>query len=168
MFTGFAADTGEHIGKAGFCLSVFSFSQKGVLSVDFIRGTVIRTALEKGNRTYLCGDLKRETGYLPVRTGPYEIGISEYREFTVEKAHLHRFNREYNYVIEGSVKVFLFQENREYRFDAGDLYVIEPDMPYRTKATAGTRVIFSKVPGGDDKQPLPALDDCTTRWAEVW
>lgn len=136
--------------------------------MKYITDTDIQDALDKGVRIYLCGNLKRETRSKYIHTDSYEVGISKYDEFTVEKAHLHRFNDEYNYVIKGKVKVFIFNENKEYVFGAGSMFVIEPNMPYKTKAMKGTKVIFSKVPGGDDKELTPQFEQGMENWAKSW
>ena len=136
--------------------------------MKLLTGKDIQKALSKNKRVYLCGDLKQETDTKYIKTDSYEIGISCYDEYTVEKAHLHRFNTEYNYVIEGKVKVFVFRENKEYVLDAGSMFVIEPDMPYKTKAVKGTKVIFSKVPGGNDKKLTPEFEKEMENWVKSW
>ena len=136
--------------------------------MKFVTGADIQNALDKHKRVYLCGDLKLETDYRYIKTDSYEIGISQYDEFTVEKAHLHRFNTEYNYVMEGKIKVFIFRENKEYTINAGSMFVIEPDMPYITKAIKGTKVIFSKVPGGNDKELTPEFEKNMENWTKSW
>lgn len=136
--------------------------------MKYITGTDIQNALDKNMRVYLCGNLKQKTDNKYIPTDSYEIGISQYDEFTVEKAHLHRFNTEYNFIMEGKVKVFVFKENKEYEFDAGSMFVIEPDMPYKTKAIKGTRVIFSKVPGGNDKELTPQFEKDMENWVKSW
>ena len=41
-------------------------------------------------------------------------------------------------------------------------------MPYKTKAMKGTKVIFSKVPGGDDKELTPQFEQGMENWAKSW
>lgn len=136
--------------------------------MKYIRSTDLQNALNKNKRVYLCGNLKQKAEYKYIQTDSYEIGISQYDEFTVEQAHLHRFNTEYNFVMEGKVKVFIFKENKEYICDAGSIFVIEPGMPYKTKAMKGTKVIFSKVPGGNDKELTPQFEKGIGNWAKSW
>ena len=80
--------------------------------MKYLTASDFQDILDKHKRVYLCGNLKQaaENKYIP--TAAYEIGISQYDEFTVEKAHLHRFNTEYNFVLEGRVKVYIFKENK--------------------------------------------------------
>lgn len=146
---------------------MYSVSMAGYF-MKYITGDGFQNVLNKNKRVYLCGNLKQGTENKYIPTDAYEIGISQYDEFTVEKAHLHRFNTEYNYVMEGTVKVFVFRENKEYTFEAGSLFVIEPDMPYKTKAVKGTKVIFSKVPGGNDKELTPQLEKDMKSWGKSW
>ena len=117
--------------------------------MKYITGDGFQNVLNKNKRVYLCGNLKQGTENKYIPTDAYEIGISQYDEFTVEKAHLHRFNKEYT-------------------FEAGSLFVIEPDMPYKTKAVKGTKVIFSKVPGGNDKELTPQLEKDMESWGKSW
>ena len=127
----------------------------------------IENGLKDSGRVYLCGDLQRSNGVEHIKTDGYEIGISEYPEFKCDKPHYHAFNNEFNFVIAGQVKVILINEKKEYLFSAGDLFVIEPNEPYIGKNIAGTRVLFSKSPGGDDKV-LVEKNEALIRWSESW
>lgn len=123
--------------------------------------------LQQSLRVYLCGDLKQDNHSEHIPTDGYEIGISQYDDYTFEKAHIHSWNTEYNYVLEGSIKILLLREGRELCFSKGDLFVIEPNEPYVGKSLAGTRTIFSKVPGGNDKVLVP-MDPAVMAWGEAW
>ncbi len=136
--------------------------------MKIIKGNSVDQALESSGRVYLCGNLEQPQAFEALHTGGYEIGISEYPDFICERPHQHLFNDEYNYVLEGELKIYLFDEKREYHLTRGDLFLIEPHMPYVGKAQAGTRVIFSKVPGGDDKELLPELNNIITNWSRSW
>lgn len=132
-----------------------------------VRGTDIEAVLENELRVYLCGDLERPTALKHVETDGFEIGISDYKCYTFEKAHIHRRNREYNYVLEGEIKVFLLNEKREYLFEKGDLFVIDTNEPYVGKCKEGTRTLFAKVPGGNDKELVP-MDAALHAWGASW
>ena len=141
--------------------------------MEVIKKIKIEEALnisEKAGRVYLAGELERaQKNFKEVVTDGYEIGISKYSEFTCEKAHVHTKNREYNYVITGSVKVYFFDTKEEHIFSAGDFYVIDKDEPYMGKAQPGTKVIFSKDPGGDDKVYRPDLEESIPEgWQDGW
>ena len=133
--------------------------------MHFFKNSDIDKGLEGTGRVYLCGDLKKKTSPEPFPTDGYEIGISYYPEYTFEKAHIHSFNIEYNYVIEGAIKVFMLEEKKEYLFEKGDLFIIGVDEPYVGKELAGTRTIFSKTPGGNDKV-LVEMDEALLKWGE--
>lgn len=133
--------------------------------MDYIRSSSIEEGLSQDGRIYLCGDLKKENSIQHFHTDGYEIGISDYPQYTFEKAHIHTFNIEYNYVLEGSVKIFMLEEKKEYQFNKGDLFIIGIDEPYVGKMIAGTRTIFSKDPGGDDKVLVP-MDNALIKWGE--
>ena len=135
--------------------------------MDIIGSDQIENGLQQTGRVYLCGDLHMPNSVEHISTDGYEIGISLYREYTFEKAHIHRFNAEYNYVLSGSIKIFLLAEKREYVFSAGDLFVIHPNEPYVGKALPGTRTLFSKDPGGDDKELVP-MSDALLAWGSAW
>lgn len=135
--------------------------------MEFLKKAEIDKGLTNSIRVYLCGNLRDTTQSASIHTDAYELGITEYKEFTFEKPHIHLFNDEYNYVIEGRIKVLLINEKRELTFETGDLFVINPNEPYVCKGIAGTRVIFSKVPGGNDKLLVDA-DLTVTRWGESW
>ena len=118
--------------------------------MKFITNRQVEAAIKDSIRIYLCGNLKEPSPLKHIQTDGYEIGISQYEKRTVEKRHLHRWNTEYNYIIRGRVDVFVNDEC--YSFTEGDLFIIEPNEPYSVIAEKGTKVIFSKLPGGNDKE----------------
>lgn len=132
-----------------------------------VDGNKVRDALSKQIRVYLCGNLSGPELFEFAKTDGLEIGLSHYEAFTAEKAHLHKWNHEYNYVKAGSVKVYNIDEGIEYEFQKDDMYVVEPNMRYVTKAQPGTEVLFVKSPGGNDKVLLPITDDIVA-WSEDW
>ena len=132
-----------------------------------ITGKDIRSALARQLRIYLCGNLSKPEEINSILTDGLEIGISHYDTFTMEKAHLHKWNHEYNFIKSGSVKVYVFDEHKEYEFHQDDMYVIEPGMAYVTKAQPDTEVIFVKSPGGNDKQLIPHTD-VINQWGKEW
>lgn len=135
--------------------------------MEMIKADTIEHALEEAGRTYLCGNLKRDNGLTHIQNDGYEIGLTDYPEYTFENAHVHTFNSEYNYILFGSIKVFLLNEKKEYEFHAGDLFMFHPNEPYAAKQFPGTRTIFSKVPGGNDKKPVE-MDEELIRWGSSW
>lgn len=135
--------------------------------MEILERNEIEGGLIGSHRTYLCGNLQNPTKARHIHTDDYEIGISQYSEYTVEMPHYHSFNIEYNYVISGQVKVLLLNEGIEKVLKSGDLFVIQTEEPYLCKAMPNTKVIFSKVPGGNDKVTLQ-LNENIRRWGESW
>ena len=135
--------------------------------MDIVRGSDIEKALKEFGRVYLCGKLTQKNGIEHIPTDGYEIGISDYPEYTFEKPHIHSFNIEYNYVLEGAIKVFMIEEKKEYLFEKGDLFILNVGEPYVGKEMKGTKTIFSKVPGGDDKVYVE-IEKKKKKWGESW
>ena len=132
-----------------------------------VNGQQVRETLFKQIRIYLCGDLSEPEDFEFVKNDGLEIGISHYDEYTAEKAHLHKWNHEYNIIRSGAVKVYVFNEHKEYEFHQDDMYVIEPEIEYVTKALKGTEVLFVKCPGGNDKELLP-VTYAILSWGKDW
>ena len=135
--------------------------------MECIRNNEIEEGLKISKRVYLCGNLEKPCALAHIPTEAYELGISDYHEYTFEKVHFHAFNKEYNFVLEGAIKILLIKTGEEYTFTKGDLFVIDTDEPYVGKAFPGTRTIFSKVPGGNDKI-LIEIDERIKKWGESW
>ena len=135
--------------------------------MKYILRTSIEKVLKEKNRVYLAGNLKNSNELANFEFGDYEIGISSYKEFTSDSPHRHIFNHEYNYLLSGQMKVYIISEKKEYLFKKGDIFAIEPNMPYVTKAKEGTQVLFTKVPGGNDKE-LIEVDDNLKHWQGGW
>lgn len=133
-----------------------------------LKGTDINHVLKTQKRVYLCGKLTKPNGLQHIQTDGYEMGITDYPQFKCDYAHLHTNNREFNYVLTGEVKVYIFSEHKEYHFQTGDLYVIEPNMPYIVKARANSKVLFTKSPGGNDKVLTPDLETQIGKWKKEW
>ena len=132
--------------------------------MKIIKHQDIDQVLENQKRVYLVGDIKMPNGLKAVKTDGYEIGISYYKEDTFDAPHVHLSNDEYNYIIEGSVKIYLFKEDKEYTFSKGDMFIILKDEAYATKAQKGTKVIFSKYPGGNDKKLIEDIPESLKQW----
>ena len=135
--------------------------------MDVLTREAIEKGLKEKGRVYLCGNLTFPNGLEHIPTEGYEIGISYYTEFSADKPHLHSYNTEYNYVLDGEVKVLLLQEGIEHHFKKGDLFVIHSDEPYIGKALPSTKVLFSKVPGGNDKVEVP-MSQAVKNWCHTW
>ncbi|MBE6957715.1 MAG: cupin domain-containing protein [Ruminococcaceae bacterium] len=137
-------------------------------SLEFIRGANINQALEKKYRQYLTGHLQYPQEHLEHIDDDIEIGISYYQAFTADTPHKHPIATEHGYVLQGSIKVLVLgEEPQEYQFDAGDFFVLRPGVGYATKNAPGTKILFVKAPGINDKTIIP-LTDALTEWAGSW
>lgn len=132
-----------------------------------IRGADVERCVSGGGRAYLCGNLALPQGLEHIPTDGYEIGITEYAAYTLEQAHAHRWNAEYDYVIRGEAKVLMLSTMEEEHLVAGDLLLIEPGEPHVGKMPAGTRILFTKVPGGNDKEIIEH-DAAIDAWGASW
>lgn len=135
--------------------------------MKIVQGEEIRAALKRHYRTYLCGKNLIPESFDAVETEGLEIGITHYAKYTLEKPHYHKWNKEYNIILAGKVKVFLIDEQKEFEFCNDDMYVIEPNMNYITKAQKGTKVLFVKSPGGNDKC-VTEMNEVLKAWGEKW
>ena len=136
--------------------------------IKVIKREQIEEALSKEYRQYLTGHLRRPQPFLEHVEDDIEIGMSYYREFAADTPHVHPVCTEHAYVLQGSVKVRLLDgSNEEYELRAGDLFVFYPGTPYATKNAEGTKVLFIKSPGMNDKT-LVEIDDETKRWLSDW
>ena len=132
-----------------------------------IKGEDINRVLRDFKRIYMCGHLNKVNDFDHIENDGLEIGISRYQTFTADAPHVHSFNDEYNIVLKGEMKVYLFNEQKEYHLHDGDLFLIEPNMPYISKSVAGTEVLFIKSPGGNDKQLIPVTPQIQ-HWMNAW
>lgn len=115
--------------------------------------TSLASALSQTGRVYLSGNLGRPQEVLPhVADTALEMGMSFYEGFTCDSPHLHETNFEFNYIAEGETHLYDITEDREWVLPAGSAFVLRPQTPYVTKHAAGTRVVFFKAPGGNDKR----------------
>lgn len=129
---------------------------------------VIDDALDGGGRVYFTGHLERPQEKL----GHYEelaveSGMTYHEVFKTETPHVHSFNSDVNYVVSGALKVVLLDRGIEQEVEAGGIFFFPPGVPHVVKAKPGTRVLFVKSPGGDDKQVIDAakLPEILETWA---
>lgn len=135
--------------------------------MEFIHGEVLRQALEKSYRVYLCGDLEKPQEMKWIHDAKNEVGISFYSRFTADQPHFHTTATEYNYIISGSSKVLLLKEQKEITLEAGSIFVFPPMTHYASKHQAGTRILFFKSPGGNDKH-LIEMTESLQVWLQAW
>ena len=138
------------------------------LPIGFLRGEEIDEALNKEYRQYLAGNLTKEQKHLPYIADDIEVGISNYTEFTADKPHMHPVATEHGYILQGALRIKRLDSNQEAEeFRTGDFFVIQKGIPYASKSIAGTKVLFIKSPGINDKTVVD-VDDETALWLSAW
>lgn len=136
--------------------------------MEVILGRDIDDALSKEYRNYLTGHLTRPQLHLNHLEDDIEIGISEYTEFTADTPHLHPIATEHCYVLKGSIKIRYYTDYmEEVELHQGDFFMFRPGEWHATKNKKGTRILFIKSPGTNDKT-LMDVDDDTQEWLKHW
>ena len=136
--------------------------------MNYLSGKEISQALQKAYRVYLCGDLSNPQEELSwIYDNQLEIGISYYKGFTADKPHFHEIATEYNYILKGSSKFYVVNEEKEYVFQHGSLFVVPPNTMYASKHLADTQVLFVKSPGGNDKRLIDIHPELKI-WLHSW
>lgn len=135
---------------------------------DFFSGEVLKETLKKNYRIYLCGNLSVPQEALDcIYDDKLEIGTSFYEFYTADVPHYHKNATEYNFVVYGTVKLYLFDTKETFEFTEGSLYVLPPNTKYATKNAPNTQVLFMKCPGGNDKM-LYDCDEHLRKWLISW
>ncbi len=128
----------------------------------------IESALDKEKRQYLVGNLAFPQFLMNRIKGDIEIGISYYEYFTADKPHVHPVCTDYSYVLDGQVKIMLLDGSMEtHTFNKGDFYMIPPGQPHVTKNCEGTKILFIKSPGMNDKTIVDVGQDVLD-WLSKW
>ena len=133
------------------------------MGIAIIRNKEINDALDIKYRQYLAGKLMYPQEEMDPIESDIEVGISDYKTFMAEKPHVHPIANEFNFVLEGELKIWLLDSGEKFSFKKGDFFRLEPGTPYASKSTGGTRVLFFKVPGGNDKK-LVDVDEEVKNW----
>ena len=133
-----------------------------------IRKKQIDEALDKEYRQYLCGHLSKPQPFLEHLDSDIEVGISFYKEFTADTPHVHPVCTEHCYVLSGSTRMLILGDEREeVELNEGDFFVLPPNKPYASKHKAGTKLLFIKAPGTNDKTIID-IDEETKEWLRAW
>ena len=123
----------------------------------------IQKSLQGTTRQYLVGQLNLPQNLSHIDDANIEIGVTDYKEYTIEPPHSHKVAFEYQYMISGKTKYFDVDTNEETCYVAGDFYRIDPGTRYAQKALGGTTILFVKTPPGNDKIVVE-----TTDAVELW
>ncbi len=133
-----------------------------------ISNNEIEDALDEIYRQYFVGDLQREQFLKHIYDSKIEIGSSLYKEFTPDQPHYHKYASEYLYILSGEYRLLLKVGNKfeTIQLNAGDFYAIPKHTPYASKAMAGTRILFVKAPGLNDKEDFNSeeFDEFLSKW----
>jgi len=111
----------------------------------------IEAALSASNRQYLVGHLQKPQLLHHIENQDIEFGISSYTEATWEPAHSHTQAREFQYMLRGMTEYVDLITGEVHRFSTGDFYVIDPGTKYLQRIKRDTRILFVKLPAGNDK-----------------
>ena len=135
--------------------------------MEFLSGTALEKALATASRVYLCG-ARKEAQELPgILDDNLEMGINRYEEFTAIPPHYHLSATEYKYVLQGTCKVWVVEEQKEYVLEAGSFFVIPPMTRFAWKHVPGTRILFVKNPGSQDRREVEP-DETAREWMKAW
>ena len=125
-----------------------------------IGATDIEQALSGVTRQYLVGKLSRPQALRHIPHDVIEIGVTRYGpQGGTEAPHTHRQTFEYQYMLEGNTVYLDVTARKEHVFHKGDFYAIEPGVVYAQKSAPHTKILFIKVPPGNDKVPVEATPD---------
>lgn len=119
--------------------------------ISKIESEKIEEALLKNYRQYLAGNLSLPQELSEIPDKNLEVGISDYPNSSIENPHTHSEVTEYQYMLKGMTEYFDLDTQEKYRFIKGDFYVIHPGTKYAQRIKQGTRILFFKHPGKNDK-----------------
>ncbi|MGE4050190.1 MAG: NUDIX domain-containing protein [Piscinibacter sp.] len=121
------------------------------MAFRFLRRSAIEASLSEAHRQYLVGNLKLPQALTHISDEDIEFGISDYPDYDWEAAHSHVRAREFQYVLKGMTEYRDLDSNEVHRFCAGDFYVIYPGTRYIQRVKQDSRILFAKIPAGNDK-----------------
>jgi len=112
----------------------------------------IENILSKNSRQYLVGNLQLPQELKYIQSKDVEIGISYYDKYTIEEAHFHTQQTEYQYMISGKTEYKNINTDEIFIFKKGDFYCIETGTKYAQRIYNNTTILFIKLPAINDKQ----------------
>jgi len=136
-----------------------------IVFIQKINSFDIESALKDTTRQYLIGKLSRPQELRYIEDENLEIGITSYENFQSELPHTHSQAFEYQYVLSGYTVYLDIETGKEYSFRTGDFYRISPGFKYAQKSKPNTKILFIKIPPGNDKQNLNSSSD-VIQWLE--
>lgn len=131
--------------------------------IDILKNREIIDSLIDNSRQYLVGNLKNPQNLSFIFDENIEIGITAYSDYQYELPHTHSNAFEYQYMLSGHTFYLDIESNDEYEFKKGDFFRISPGLKYAQKSKSGTKILFVKIPPGNDKINLNP-DDKVETW----
>lgn len=132
--------------------------------VEILRAMDIAESLTDERRQYLVGDLALPQKLAYLHDPNVEVGMTEYKKYTVEKPHYHELTTEYMYVIEGKSRYLLCETKEEFEVRKGDFYLIRKGVVYAQKSLPGLKLLFFKYPSGNDKVVVDQEEEALHVW----
>lgn len=123
------------------------------------------SALSNNKSQYLVGNLKLPQDLDHIYDGNVEVGMAYYKEFTSDIPHVHEKVTEYQLILKGYSEIKNLITGEVTELSEGDFYVVQKETPYAQKSSEGTKLIFFKFPGVNDKE-IVEIDDLTKSWLE--
>ena len=127
----------------------------------------IKAALHNSSRQYLAGELALPQMLSYIHDKDVEAGITSYKKFTIEQPHRHLRTSEYMYMLSGESIYLNLTTGEEHHLKQGDFFVIRKGIVYAQKSKAGTKILFFKYPGGNDKVSVTTAQDLSS-WYSAW
>ena len=115
-----------------------------------IKNDDIRQSLQNTTRQYFAGNLKQPQILEFIKNEEVEIGITSYKDYSMELPHKHGVAIEYQYMIRGRTQYLDLDTGITHEFIKGDFFAIYPGTTYAQRAKPGTEILFIKVPSIND------------------
>ena len=131
--------------------------------IEFIRKSEVDQSLLYTTRQYFVGDLQRPQILQFIKSSDLEVGITSYRDYSLEPPHRHSVATEYQYVVSGCTQYMDVESKEVFQFSQGDFYVIHSGTAYAQRSAPDTRILFIKVPSTNDKE-IVAIEKDVQEW----
>ncbi len=135
--------------------------------IEILRRASVGAASTESGRQYLVGNLQEAQALQNIPDDDVEIGIATYHDSEADLPHYHPHVREFQYILKGRLLLRNVKTRETVELFEGDFYVINPGTIHVQKAQQGTRVIFFKFPGMNDKTVVPADEELANWLADL-
>lgn len=127
--------------------------------IKSISNEKIEESLLNNNRQYLIGNLSLHQDLSHIHDENVEVGMSDYKEFTADEPHTHRNLTEYQVMLSGYSEIMDIDTGNVTKLNEGDFFMVLKGTRYAQKSSQGTRILFFKYPGGNDKELVNVSDE---------